>query len=347
MNFSTAKDAINHYMEIDNEFDFVTIEFFGGEPFIAFSLIKDIVEWMKSRTWKKFYKFLIGTNGTILTDHIKNWLLENKDYIIVTFSIDGNKTAHDISRDNSYDALYSNIPFFKKNWPDQPAKMTICKETIPYMADGIIELEEMGLYFTANTVFENIWGNKIEKKQLLETYNTQLERLVEYYSKRSDLYPVYPILCAFPDYLGNPGLFEKEGNEIKRYCGASHEMVVVDVDGEKYPCHRFLPWITGRPAPKYQVNCQTTWKPDKCSGCKLILSCPTCAGFNWEVNHDTGYRTTFHCEAYKLEVLASAKLEALKTENIDIDDLKKINPDEAQLMRNRMKALLDLINNGI
>lgn len=26
--------------------------------------------------------------------------------------------------------------------------------------------------------------------------------------------------------------------EVKRFCGAGHEMVVVDTNGQRYPCHR-------------------------------------------------------------------------------------------------------------
>jgi len=36
---------------------------------------------------------------------------------------------------------------------------------------------------------------------------------------------------------------------------------------------------------------------------------PTCAGYNWEINGDTGHRTTFHCDSFKLEVKASCLLE--------------------------------------
>jgi radical SAM protein with 4Fe4S-binding SPASM domain len=43
------------------------------------------------------------------------------------------------------------------------------------------------------------------------------------------------------------------------FCGAGHEMVTVDVDGEVYPCHRFLPWVTGKPAPKGQTNFQSQY----------------------------------------------------------------------------------------
>ncbi|MCX6578619.1 MAG: hypothetical protein NT166_00370 [Candidatus Aminicenantes bacterium] len=38
---------------------------------------------------------------------------------------------------------------------DQAAKMTISAETIPFVAESVIELEEMGIHFTANVAFDS------------------------------------------------------------------------------------------------------------------------------------------------------------------------------------------------
>jgi uncharacterized protein len=325
MDLPVAKDAISRYMMADDDYDTLEIEFFGGEPFLEFQFIKEVVDWFHKYKWPKTHMFLIGTNGTILTDDMKNWLIENKNCVNVGISIDGTRTAHNISRDNSYDMLKKNLSFFKDNWPQQSAKMTICAETIPYVAESIIELEENGLNFTANIGFEDIWGDQENKKRLLGIYEQQLDILVEYYADRPDLYPVSPILEALPEYLYLPDYGKSQQKEIKRFCGAGHEMVVIDINGNTFPCHRFLPWVSGRQAPKENANCQRAWKPDKCAQCKLILSCPTCAGFNWEINGDTGTRTTYHCDSFKLEVMASAKLEAIKLSNRfnEIDDLNQ------------------------
>lgn len=115
IDLNIAKDIITYYMEIDNGFEAVEFDFFGGEPFLKFSLIKEIIEWFRSiRTWRKRFVFLIETNGTIMTDEMKNWLKKNSKFVVVTFSIDGNRTAHNLTRNNSYDLLLPNIPFFRK-----------------------------------------------------------------------------------------------------------------------------------------------------------------------------------------------------------------------------------------
>lgn len=156
------------------------------------------------------------------------------------------------------------------------------------------------------------------------------------------------MLTALPDYLGyhDKGEHLKKGQDIKRFCGAGHEMVVIDVDGLPYPCHRFLPWVTGKPVPAGHVNCQEAWLPKECAECDLILSCPTCAGFNWEIHQDTGIRTRFHCDFFKQEVLASAQLEAIRLTQ-QMANLKEFSSEQKNKMNVRLRAVLELIEEGI
>jgi radical SAM protein with 4Fe4S-binding SPASM domain len=211
-----------------------------------------------------------------------------------------------------------------------------------------MELEEMGMNFTANIAFEDFWGDSENKKKLLMTYQEQLDRLVDYYAKKPNLFPVTPMLTAVPDYLGIPGYGKsiQEERDCTRYCGAGHEMVTVDVDGNIYPCHRFLPWVTGCPAPETPTNRQTVWEPEKCTECKIVDSCPTCAGFNWETHGNTGHRTTYHCEAYKLEVLASSMLE-VKRLTRRFYELDNLDLEEKKQIKRRVEALWNLIEDGI
>lgn len=347
MSFSVAQQAISEYMEMDDGFDAVEIDFFGGEPMLAFGLIQDLVDWFHNREWRKRHVFFIGSNGTILTDGMKSWLIENKHCVYIGVSLDGNKVAHDLNRSNSYDLLMQNMPFFIEHWPDQPVKMTINAESIPFVADSIIELEEMRIPFTANLVFEDIWGTPERKSALLSTYAQQLDRLVEYYLAHSDLFParLIDVKCEFlsKDWPGG----RLVGADCVRWCGAGHEMVVIEVDGSRSPCHRFSSWVTGRPLPKHIVNRQTSWKPDKCNACKLALLCPTCAGFNWQVNGDSGTRTTYHCEAFKLEVQASAKLQALRLLQRTPSDLANLSPKKAHIAKFQLDTILDLATNGL
>jgi uncharacterized protein len=345
MDPALAKEVICNYMqEVGTEL--VEIDFFGGEPLLEFDFIRDIVDWFHTRSWKKKHRFLIATNGTILNEKMKDWLYKYRKCVTVGLSIDGTKTAHDLCRSNSYDSVFENLPFFKKYWHHQPAKMTICADTIPYTCESVIELEDMDILFTANLTFENNWGNDKYKYKLLDIYEDQLSSLVDFYTERTDLYPVSPLLTSVPDFLGIPGFIEKNKEEIKRFCGAGHEMVVIDTDGSIYPCHRFIPWVTGKSAPKKNVNCQTVWKQEKCAECKLIHLCPTCAGYNWEIFGDTGIRTTFHCESFKLEVMASCMIQWKRLRK-KINNVNIMTIEEKIQIKRYLDAVSELLEKGI
>ncbi len=348
MDISVAKDAITYYMERDDGHKKVSIEFFGGEPLLGFSLIKEVVEWFYSRSWKKDAFFGIQTNGTLLTEEMKEWLVKYKKKLTVGFSIDGCKEAHDLNRSNSYDLLYSNIPFLKKNWPHQPAKVTVNDRTIPYIAESVIHLEDLNLNFNGGLVLEDIWGDSERKKKLLETYEEQLAILLNFYEKRPHLYPPSPLFSKVPEYIGRPDSeIEQLKKESVRFCGAGHEMVTVDVDGTIYPCHRFLPFCTGRPSPDKQVNTHTQWKPDTCAECTLVASCPTCVGLNYQENGDPAIRTTYHCDAFKLGILASCKLEAVRFNQMTESEFEKLSEEEKGNRIRRLDAIIHIIENGI
>lgn len=350
MSQETAREAITHFMETEEEFDSIEFDFFGGEPLLAFDLIRDTVDWFHhSREWPKKHLFFICTNGTILTDEMKTWLVQNKDCVHVGYSLDGNRIAHNLNRSNSYDQVMQNVAFFTEHWPLQPAKMTISAETIPYVADSIIELEEMGIPFSANLVFEDVWGSPEQKEALLDIYAQQLDRLVEYYVNHPELYPARIVDVKME--MASKEMRERDqqqgrSKDCERWCGAGHEMVVVEVDGSRSPCHRFSPWITGMAAPT-QVNRQTNWKPDECAQCKFLSLCPICAGYNWQVNGDSGIRTTYHCEAFKLEMQASAKLQALRLLKQQPADLSSLPPDEAYKLKCRIDGILEMAAEGI
>lgn len=348
MDIGIAKKAITRHMTEAARFDMVIIDFFGGEPLLAFPFVKEVVEWVKSQEWTKDYHFSLGTNGTLLTDEMKNWFLENKNDVTPAFSINGNKPAHDLTRDNSYDRLAPHLPFFIENWPNQPAKMTICEENIPYVAESVIELEEMGLLFTANVAAEDFWVKNGREEKLLDQYNEQLMLLVDYYSERPDLAPVYRILDSLPPSLGKPAGNENVSKgDCTRFCGAGHEMVAVDINGKEYPCHRFLPWVSGKDAPEGPANTQTQWKPEECANCKIVNICATCAGYNWELNGDTSIRTTFHCKATKLEVLASAKLALQRIQKRQFPKIESLPPKEQYSLKRYVDVLWELIEDGI
>lgn len=96
MNFDIAKRAVDDFFAHSYESERITISFYGGEPLIAFSLIKEIVKYASELFVGKDLLFNITTNGTLITSEIADFLVAHK--IRVMFSIDGPKKIHDIDR---------------------------------------------------------------------------------------------------------------------------------------------------------------------------------------------------------------------------------------------------------
>ena len=56
MDFETAKSIIQKELENDKSIESVHIDFFGGEPFLAFNVMKELVDYLKSDNFgKDFY----------------------------------------------------------------------------------------------------------------------------------------------------------------------------------------------------------------------------------------------------------------------------------------------------
>ena len=78
--------------------ELIKINYFGGEPLIRFDLIKESLGYIKSRfdEFKNPYKVTINTNGTLFTDEIIDFIIQN--HIHVYLSIDGLENQNDRNR---------------------------------------------------------------------------------------------------------------------------------------------------------------------------------------------------------------------------------------------------------
>lgn len=306
MSFGVAKRTIDKYLMREEGPASVSIDFCGGEPLLEFELIKKVFEYtITSGPWKKKYRFSLGTNGTIMTEEMKEWFIKHSCFQM-SISLDGTKEVHDYNRSGSYNALMKNIDFFRQY--DQTVKMTISSFTIPRLADCIIHIHELGMKPEANVVFEDVWGNTEEKRKLLEIYAKELDKLVKFYLQNPEL--TVPRLLSHRIGILISGM---EYGLEEKFCGSGKYMCAVMPNGEKYPCHRFTPLSLKTPIHKIDPD-KKIFGPKKCIECGIRRLCHSCLGANYEINGSIDIRTTSHCEFFKLEVLASAKLAAKRLE---------------------------------
>lgn len=247
MSEDVAKASIEHLLKRAKGMKKFQITFFGGEPFLNFSLIKYVVNLCKDmgkRDNKKF-QFSVTTNATILDDKIIDFLRENRFGIMVSF--DGTEKIHNKYRPfkngkGSFDRVTQNIKKLSKILPLQ-GRGTVVKEVIDKKTvEGIIkDSESIGII--------NLALSPVDCSKIGDTYFSlndnelqKLSRLFEDITEKNFIklkkglrqkIIFDPFACLIKTFY--------EGRLNKYYrCGACFGMATVSTDGNIYPCHRFV-----------------------------------------------------------------------------------------------------------
>lgn len=297
MTFETAKKILDYELIVNDGKTQVTIDFFGGEPFMNFELIQKICNYVWDRDWPKQYIFFATTNGTLIHGNIKNWITQNKDRFWLGLSIDGNEYMQNINRCNSFSQI--DLDYFLREWPEQAVKMTISRETLPHLADGCIYLHEKGFKVTCNLAYGLDWSDAICQQILSE----QLMELIDYYVEHPNIAP-----CSMLDRRID-GFMEKR-SEFHKWCGAGTDMRVYSTFGEYFPCQFFMPLSIGieqaELSHKIDFGNDDVLRDSMCDGCILIPICPTCYGSNYARTGDISKKDKSECELNKLTILANS-----------------------------------------
>lgn len=318
MSFDVAKRIIDaEFMEEDG-FDEITLDFFGGEPFLNYELIKSISEYIWSKEWPKRYILFATTNGTLIHGGIKDWLKQHKDKFILGLSLDGTREMHNLNRSNSFDSI--DIDFFQQLWPEQGVKMTISTGTLSDLAAGCIYLHEKGFRINNNFAHGIDWNSP----HILGMAKQQLKLLADYYITHYEQEE-----CM---------LLNRDISQIvyfrhyRKWCGAGTHLRAYSIKGERYPCYFFQPLALGEKSASLMQNIdfsnlEILMDPD-CKGCILLSMCPTCYGSNYATTGCISKKDTNLCSLTKLTALAASymqynKLIRYTNEDLKIDDCRR------------------------
>ena len=277
MDLDLAKDIIfreAQFVKESEQFDELEIDFMGGEPFMNFQLIKDIVEWLETGVIDVPWICYATTNATLFTDEIKNWLREHKNSINLGASYDGTRKMQSANRGT--DKYNLDLAFFRELWSHQPLHMTISKETLPNLAEGVLDIQNKG-YKVEAALAEGIkWT--MEDSVL---YREQLCILKETYLKNTSLTPL-DRLTRYVNVFDLPATEKIQ----EKWCGTGKGIATYDIDGKKYGCHMFTPIVLGKDkallADAVEWDSPKSTADEYCRNCVLRSFCPTCPGFNYK-----------------------------------------------------------------
>jgi uncharacterized protein len=304
MPFEVATAAIADHLTRKDQFRKVIIELIGGEVFIYWPLIRQIMDWTLQRAdeWTKDFVFFIDTNGTLLNDEIKEWLYERRERVILGLSLDGTPEAHNINRCGSYERIAPHLPFIAQTWPQQGVKMTISPQTVPMIYDGIVHIMRQGFRVAANVPMEDIWGPAEQKARLLEQFKEQIERLVALFGEHCE----FPL----PSLIDLPIAVIHSLERDRPWCGSGRNMTAIAMDGTVLPCNRFAGMSFDHRLLERPLSTTTS----ACDQCLFKAACQTCEVNNWLVRGNPHARTNFHCEFTKIQVWGTAQVRAIRFE---------------------------------
>lgn len=313
MEFNTARSIVERELEKNSCVKKVHIDLFGGEPFLAFDVMKALVEYLKSDDFSKEFYITTITNGVAIHGEIQEWLKLNRKVIECPLSLDGTREMQERNRPNSFDRI--DLDFFARELPGTRAKMTVAPNTIDGLAKGTIFIHSLNLRPQNGLAYGVRWPAESENILIEE-----LKKLIEFYLENYDLEESLMLKIPYKDICMR-----------QRSCDAGKSMVMYDVDGTRWPCHMFLPMSIGEEKAEkvkkinFKEETQDIFADEDCKECSINKSCVVCRGMNFNERSTLLGKDSDICILTKIIYKAKAYLAAEKWirglyRNFDRDD---------------------------
>lgn len=309
MTFSTAQQIIDKELQNKDKYTGFEIDLFGGEPFLQFELIKQITNYACQELNDFPHTIFLTTNGTLVHGDVQKWLIDHKDCVICGLSLDGTREMHNTNRSNSFDSI--DIDFFAENYPMQDIKMTISRETLPTMAEGVMYAHKRGFEVSCNLAYGIDWSDP-DNVAILDR---ELHKLIDFYIANPQITPCSMLSMGITNVL-------LEDKRPHRHCGAGIEMTAYDVDGRSYPCQFFMPLSVGEEKASkakdlkfYEDFIPSELADEKCRDCVINRCCPNCYGSNYASTGNIYHRDINMCRLTKIMVKACSYFYAMQWQN--------------------------------
>ncbi|MCD8357331.1 MAG: thioether cross-link-forming SCIFF peptide maturase [Clostridia bacterium] len=324
MDFDVAKKAIDFVVEKSKARRNIEIDFFGGEPLMAWETVKKTVDYARSleKEKNKKFRFTITTNGLLLDDEKTDYINKNMDNCVL--SLDGRKCINDEMRPTaggigSYDVI---VPKFKKlvsqrgKDRDYYVRGTFTSKNLDFTKDVLAIAEEGFDQLSVEPVTsEPGTGYDISEKDL-PRIGEEYEKLVDVMQERRKAGKGFNFFHFMVDLQQGPCVIKR-----LRGCGAGYEYVAVTPDGEIYPCHQFV----GHPEfllgtlddGKFDMDISNHFSRlnvctrPKCKDCWAKFYCSGgCAAANFNMNGDIETPYEMGCELQKKRLECAIYLKA-------------------------------------
>ena len=292
---------------LDETEDIKSIDLLGGEPLTNYPLIPKICDWVWKR--KPNLKVFARTNGTLLSDKMKEWFALNKERFILGLSIDGSPEVNYINR--GIEKI--DLDFFLKHWPTNPVKMTVFPDSVHLLYSSLKYLYGKGFLVIGGLAQGVLWD-----KHSCEILREQLNNISVFYLENPSIVPISELL----DFNFNRA-FQNISSKKEEPCWKRANLHSYDSSGNLYPCHMLSPIVQGMNQRTLEDAKEVKYEtmPKVCQECPICWCCKKCMGMNYQHTGDFGHNINldYMCEAQKCTAIASAKLLISKVLNKQID----------------------------
>ena len=240
MSLETAKAAIDFLLRESGNRKVLEVDFFGGEPLMNLSVVKETVNYAKAEAAKlqKRFLFTTTTNGLLLDDETIKFFNEEMENVVL--SLDGRPEIHDevrktVSGKGSFSAVIDKIKKFVKSRGDKHyyVRGTFTAKNLDFANDVLFLADEGFDSISMEPVVTEIPELQI-KEEHLPLIEKEYERLCDEYIKRQEEGKGFNFFHFNIDLEGGPCLSKRVSA-----CGAGNEYFSVVPNGDIYPCHQF------------------------------------------------------------------------------------------------------------
>ena len=210
------------------------VNFFGGEPLMAFGLMRDLVAYADARAkeQRKAITYAVTTNGTLVTEEIVDFLKENRLRVIL--SVDGKAETHDIHRRTitgrgSFEKVEPALRTMKAAQLLPSVRMTLAPDVVDRLAENVFHFWGQGFTgIDVALVVEAEW-----EAEQVKSFEQRLFEVGESVAERVTA-GEYVHLNLINDTISRI----RSGGGLS-LCAAGRTSIGVAPDGSIYPCHRF------------------------------------------------------------------------------------------------------------
>ena len=314
MSSETAKRAIDFLIANSGSRRVLEVDFFGGEPLMNLSVIKETVAYAKAEAAKRGKRFLFTTttNGLLLNDDAIEFL--NAEMENVVLSLDGRKEVHDavrktVSGKGSFDAVIDKIKKFVSIRGDKHyyVRGTFTAKNLDFSKDVLFLADQGFTSLSVEPVVTDIPELQIGEEHLPQI-EAEYERLCDEYIRREAEGKSFSFFHFHIDLEGGPCLQKRVSA-----CGAGNEYFSVVPNGDIYPCHQFAgdaKWkmgnvyegkLDGEIRSLFASSCLFT--REKCDGCFAKFICSGgCSANNYHYNGDINKPYEMTCAMMKKRI---------------------------------------------